>query len=161
MCLSRILNLIVEIATNKIKAALGILASKYIINPLLINNKKLMKKIFTVLGTLALLAMPAFASAAPTTGQCVQGVHDIVVLLLDSPSDTDTGMGDAISDGFFGNEPNMLNTNTNLDLGPNEVEPGTQAGNVAPSLSPGPGTVGGGFTTWGSLIKGVVPASCS
>jgi hypothetical protein len=62
-------------------------------------------------------------------------------------------LGDAISDGFFGNEPNLINTNTNDDLGPEEVEPGSSAGAVVPSISPGPKTTQGTFTTWGSVLQ--------
>ena len=43
--------------------------------------------------------------------------------------------GDCISDGFYGNEPNMANGATG---GPAEQAPGSQAGNVLPSQSPGP-----------------------
>jgi hypothetical protein len=43
--------------------------------------------------------------------------------------------GDAISDGFYGNEPNMADGSTG---GPSEQEPGTNGGNVLPSQSPGP-----------------------
>lgn len=44
-------------------------------------------------------------------------------------------VGDCISDGFYGNEPNMRN---GAPGGPAEQTPGTQAGNVVPSQSPGP-----------------------
>ena len=44
-------------------------------------------------------------------------------------------VGDCISDGFYGNEPNMADGSTG---GPAEQSPGTQAGNVLPSQSPGP-----------------------
>lgn len=44
-------------------------------------------------------------------------------------------VGDCISDGFYGNEPNMAN---GAPGGPAEQEPGDQAGNVIPSQSPGP-----------------------
>ena len=109
---------------------------------------------------LALLAVvPVFA--APATGTCVQAGHDFIVGILDSPNDTEGGsMGDAIADGLFGNEPNLVNTNTNDDLGPEEVLPGSSAGFVVGSSSPGPHTIGGGFLTWGSIIHGSVPASC-
>lgn len=43
--------------------------------------------------------------------------------------------GDCVSDFFYGNEPNMAN---GAPGGPAEQEPGTQAGNVLPSQSPGP-----------------------
>jgi hypothetical protein len=44
-------------------------------------------------------------------------------------------VGDCISDGFYGNEPNMAN---GAPGGPAEQAPGSQAGNVVPSQSPGP-----------------------
>ena len=44
-------------------------------------------------------------------------------------------VGDCISDGFYGNEPNMSN---GAPGGPAEQAPGSQAGNVVPSQSPGP-----------------------
>jgi hypothetical protein len=44
-------------------------------------------------------------------------------------------VGDCISDGFYGNEPNMADGSLG---GPSEQEPGTKGGNVLPSQSPGP-----------------------
>lgn len=44
-------------------------------------------------------------------------------------------VGDCISDGIYGNEPNMADGSLG---GPAEQAPGTQAGNVLPSQSPGP-----------------------
>jgi len=44
-------------------------------------------------------------------------------------------VGDCISDVVYGNEPNMADGAVG---GPAEQEPGTQAGNVLPSQSPGP-----------------------
>jgi hypothetical protein len=44
-------------------------------------------------------------------------------------------MGDCISDGLYGNEPNMADGSLG---GPAEQTPGSQAGNVLPSQSPGP-----------------------
>jgi hypothetical protein len=44
-------------------------------------------------------------------------------------------VGDCISDVVYGNEPNMADGAAG---GPAEQEPGTQAGNVLPSQSPGP-----------------------
>lgn len=45
-------------------------------------------------------------------------------------------VGDCISDGFFGNEPNIVGPFA--PGGPSEQEPGTKAGRVVPSQSPGP-----------------------
>lgn len=61
----------------------------------------------------------AMAFAAPATAQ----VYDSV--------------GDCISDGIYGNEPNMANGSPG---GPSEQIPGTKGGNVVPSQSPGPFT---------------------
>jgi hypothetical protein len=44
-------------------------------------------------------------------------------------------VGDCMSDEIYGNEPNMAN---GAPGGPEEQVPGTQAGNVLPSQSPGP-----------------------
>ena len=44
-------------------------------------------------------------------------------------------VGDCMSDILYGNEPNMANGSLG---GPAEQEPGSQAGNVLPSQSPGP-----------------------
>ena len=45
-------------------------------------------------------------------------------------------VGDCISDGFYGNEPNVVGPFA--PGGPAEQEPGTQAGRIVPSQSPGP-----------------------
>ena len=111
------------------------------------------------------IVMSVSALAAPGTGACVQANQDLFVAVMDagSPGDTESGnLGNAISDGFFGNEPNLPNSDN--DMGPEEhnaVDPGSVAGDVSPSLSPGPHVNGGGFTTLGSLIKGQTAALCS
>ena len=46
-------------------------------------------------------------------------------------------VGDCISDGLYGNEPNMAN---GAPGGPAEQVPGTKGGNVLPTQSPGPFT---------------------
>ena len=77
-------------------------------------------------------------------------------------------VGDCISDGLYGNEPNMRN---GAPGGPAEQEPGTKGGNVVPTQSPGPFTnnpndpdnptpgtsVGGYHQQFGG---GAVPAFC-
>ena len=45
-------------------------------------------------------------------------------------------VGDCISDGFYGNEPNI--EGPVAPGGPSEQEPGTKGGRVVPSQSPGP-----------------------
>lgn len=47
----------------------------------------------------------------------------------------DASVGNCMSDILYGNEPNMADGTSG---GPEEQEPGTQAGNVLPSQSPGP-----------------------
>lgn len=44
-------------------------------------------------------------------------------------------VGNCMSDGLYGNEPNMAN---GAPGGPAEQEPGTKGGNVVPTQSPGP-----------------------
>src|SRR5215213_711135 len=57
-------------------------------------------------------------------------------------------VGDCISDGLYGNEPNMANGALG---GPAEQAPGSQAGNVVPSQSPGPFVTN---PTTGEVTKG-------
>lgn len=64
-----------------------------------------------------LAAAAAMAFAAPASAQVFDSV------------------GDCISDGFYGNEPNMADGSLG---GPSEQTPGSQRGNVLPSQSPGP-----------------------
>lgn len=66
---------------------------------------------------LLVTAALAMAFAAPASAQVFDSV------------------GDCISDGLYGNEPNMADGSLG---GPSEQEPGSQAGNVLPSQSPGP-----------------------
>ncbi len=107
-----------------------------------------MKTAITLVGMMLLLAVSAAAS--PGTGECKQATKAAAIAALSPVEGT---LGDAVSDGFFGNEPNLLNTNTNDDLGPEQVAPGSSAGFVEGSLSPGPKTIGGGFTTLGSVMS--------
>ena len=66
---------------------------------------------------LLVTAAIAVAFAAPASAQ----VYDSV--------------GDCISDGLYGNEPNMADGSPG---GPSEQEPGSKGRNVLPSQSPGP-----------------------
>ena len=72
------------------------------------------KTIFLGFAAAALLAAPAFAGGNDQSGPTV---------------------GDCMSDILYGNEPNMADGTPG---GPAEQEPGSQAGNVLPSQSPGP-----------------------
>jgi hypothetical protein len=75
-------------------------------------------------------------------------------------------VGDCLSDGFYGNEPNIVGPFA--PGGPAEQEPGTQAGRVVPSQSPGPKvTTPGGVVDGSSLGDihqqfggGAAPAFC-
>jgi hypothetical protein len=76
-------------------------------------------------------------------------------------------VGDCLSDGFYGNEPNMIEPFA--PGGPAEQEPGTQAGRVIPSQSPGPKkTEPDGSVVPGSSLgdihqefgPGIGPATC-
>lgn len=64
-----------------------------------------------------MIAAVSMAFAAPATAQ----VYDSV--------------GDCMSDGLYGNEPNMAD---GAPGGPSEQTPGSKGGNVLPSQSPGP-----------------------
>jgi hypothetical protein len=77
-------------------------------------------------------------------------------------------VGDCISDGFYGNEPNTVEPEVS-GVGPSELEPGTKAHRVVPSQSPGPkvtlpgGTVGPGSSVGDYNQKfggGFIPALC-
>ena len=65
-----------------------------------------------------------FAAAAMMAGPVSAGGND----------HSGATVGDCMSDGLYGNEPNVL-VGTG---GPAEQAPGSQAGNVVPSQSPGP-----------------------
>lgn len=76
-------------------------------------------------------------------------------------------VGDCISDGFYGNEPNIVGPFA--PGGPAEQEPGTKDGRVVPSQSPGPKkTEKDGSVVPGSSIgdihqlagPGIGPATC-
>lgn len=76
-------------------------------------------------------------------------------------------VGDCISDGFYGNEPNLVDPFA--PGGPEEQPPGSVAGRVVPSQSPGPlvtnpdGTVREGASV-GDIHQefggGIVPEVC-
>lgn len=77
-------------------------------------------------------------------------------------------VGDCISDGFYGNEPNTINPEV-PGAGPSEVAPGTKDHRVVPSQSPGPKkTLPDGTVVKGSSVgdvnqqfgPGIVPKVC-
>lgn len=82
--------------------------------------------LFAVIGALVVSGSPA---AADGNGECRQAAGDFLVSLS-----VEGTRGDYMSDVLFGNEPNMANAAG----GPSEQEPGSQAGNVLASWSPGP-----------------------
>jgi hypothetical protein len=71
----------------------------------------------------AILATAGLALALPASGMAA------------GHSQNGLTVGDCISDGLYGNEPNMANSPF---VGPSEREPGTKGGNVLPTQSPGP-----------------------
>ncbi|HEX6115993.1 MAG TPA: hypothetical protein VFY99_02765 [Solirubrobacterales bacterium] len=107
-----------------------------------------MKKIILVAVSIAILAIPATSIAA---GNAQSGAT----------------VGDCISDGFYGNEPNIVQPFA--AGGPAEQDPGTKGGRVVPSQSPGPkvtnpdGSVRAGASV-GDIHQGfgagAVPAFC-
>jgi hypothetical protein len=72
------------------------------------------KLLFVAVAAVTMSAPPAFAAGNSHSGATV---------------------GDCLSDGFYGNEPNMADGSVG---GPAEQQPGTKGGNVLPSQSPGP-----------------------
>ena len=89
------------------------------------------------------------AAAAPSDqAQCRQDVRDALIA-----SSEEGTYGDFMSDTIFGNEPNIVGPFA--PGGPSEQEPGTKAGRVVPSSSPGPDTVGGGRITGGEVQAGI------
>jgi hypothetical protein len=72
------------------------------------------KLVLASVAALSMAAPPAFAAGNAQSGATV---------------------GDCISDGFYGNEPNMADGTAG---GPAEQAAGSIAGNVLPSQSPGP-----------------------
>jgi hypothetical protein len=102
-----------------------------------------MKKVTAALtAALALAAAPTALAEPSESGACRQEVRDALVALSEEGT-----MGDFVSDGFYGNEPNELN------------------GQTVPSQSPGPfvtnpdGSVRRG-ATWGEIQTTVIKPLC-
>jgi|SRR5687768_4499078 len=120
-----------------------------------------MKKLLVaaVVAVVPVIAVPGVASAASANGECRQGVHDTLVA-----GSTEGTVGDFISDGFYGNEPNIVDPFA--PGGPSEQEPGTKGGRVVPSQSPGPkvtnpdGSVRQG-ASWGDIQQTVIKPACN
>ena len=92
-----------------------------------------MRKLLAVVAVAAALVVsgsPATANEANENGACRQTANDAFVAASGEGT-----RGDFMSDVIFGNEPNMAN---GAPGGPSEQEPGSQAGNVLASWSPGP-----------------------
>lgn len=107
-----------------------------------------MKRLLVTLFAIAALVIPATLVAAPSDkGQCRQDVRDLLVTLSEEGT-----VGDYVSDGFYGNEPNP--------------EPPNPGGGTLPSQSPGPkvtlqdGSVVDG-PTWGSVQSGLIKGACN
>jgi hypothetical protein len=89
-----------------------------------------MRKLIVVFAAVAALVVSGSPAAADGNGECRQAADDLFVSLSDEGT-----RGDFMSDVIFGNEPNMADGTPG---GPSEQEPGSQAGNVLASWSPGP-----------------------
>ena len=102
----------------------------------------------------AVLGLSAFGAVAPAQAAGKPGDGEVFA-----------NQGDCISDGFFGNEPNIVGPFA--PGGPQEQEPGSRDGRVVPSQSPGPqvtnpdGTVRAGATIGDLQRLGIsVPEAC-
>ena len=89
-----------------------------------------MRKIVTAAIAIVTLTLSGSPADADGDGACRQAAHDVFV-----EASTEGTRGDFMSDRIFGNEPNMADGSAG---GPNEQEPGSQAGNVLATWSPGP-----------------------
>ena len=89
-----------------------------------------MRKLIVVVAVVAALVVSGSPIAAAGNGECRQEFGDAFVELSDEGT-----RGDFMSDVIFGNEPNMAN---GAPGGPSDQAPGSQAGNVLASWSPGP-----------------------
>src|SRR5688572_32657378 len=87
-----------------------------------------MRKLIVVVAVVAALVVSGTPAAAD--GECRQDAHDTFVALSGEGT-----RGDFMSDVIFGNEPNMAD---NSPVGPEDQAPGSQAGNVPATWSPGP-----------------------
>ena len=113
-----------------------------------------MKRLLTIAVLGAALAVPATASAAPADqAQCRQDAKDLLVATSEEGT-----YGDFMSDTIFGNEPNIVGPFA--PGGPEQQEPGSKAGRVVPSASPGPATIGGGSFSGGDL-QAAIRAACA
>ena len=65
----------------------------------------------------------------------VTGFAFAALLAAPASAQLEGTVGDCISDGLYGNEPNMADGSLG---GPEEQAPGTKGGNVLPTQSPGP-----------------------
>ena len=89
-----------------------------------------MRSVITACIAIIALTLPGSPAAADGKGACRQAANDLFVSLSGEGT-----RGDFMSDVIFGNEPNMADGSAG---GPSEQEPGTQAGNVLATWSPGP-----------------------
>jgi hypothetical protein len=113
-----------------------------------------MKRLLLGAALLGAMAVPTAASAAPADqAQCRQTVKDLAVAASEEGT-----YGDFVSDTIYGNEPNIVGPFS--PGGPEEQEPGTQAGRVVPSASPGPESIAGGSFTMGEF-QALVRAACA
>lgn len=106
-------------------------------------QRQVFSMIVVLLVAMAWLTPAATAAPQNDGAACRQEVREWVI----SQSSEGT-IGDYNSDVLMGNEPNPTTVDSDLDMGPDEINaengPGSVAGQVLPSESPGPQTQGGG-----------------
>ena len=89
-----------------------------------------MRKLIVTCALILTLLVSGSPAAAEGNGECRQAFGDAFVALSDEGT-----RGDFMSDVIFGNEPNMADGSAG---GPSEQAPGSAAGNVLATWSPGP-----------------------
>ena len=82
-----------------------------------------------------LIAGRRMAAALATAGLALSLMPATGVAAGNGKPQTEATVGNCISDGLYGNEPNMADGSVG---GPAEQAPGTKGGNVLPTQSPGP-----------------------
>ena len=89
-----------------------------------------MRKLIVTCALILTLLVSGSPAAAEGNGECRQAFGDAFVTLS-----AEGTRGDFMSDVIFGNEPNMADGSAG---GPSEQAPGSAAGNVLATWSPGP-----------------------
>ena len=119
--------------------------------------KKVLVRAAAVAGALVIGTTGAALAAPSEQGVCRQGAQDFVMATWGGPEGT---RGDAISDGLYGNEPNVVDPYVQ-DIGPEQLEPGTKDGRIVGSASPGPALISGGTGISVGDFRQAVNAVCN